>query len=140
MINKKCAAYRLSNNVSLNTLHRIAKMLKTLYRRAIVEGIIEYRQNPCFGIDIDRPAPADRHSLTIEEFKRLESVVNDAPMDAHITGVKLGIATGMRKGEVLGLQWKYVDLESHRISVVQQLSQEMVLKPPKAAQATGVCM
>lgn len=132
MINKKCAAYRAATDASLNVLHRIAKMLKTLYRRAMIEGIIEYRQNPCFGIDIDRPAPADRHSLTIEEFKRLEAVVNDAPMDAHITGVKLGIATGMRKGEVLGLQWKYVDLEGHRISVVQQLSQAMVFKPPKS--------
>lgn len=104
MINMKRAAYRTATGASINVLHRIAKMLKTLYRRATIEGIIEFRKNPCSGIDIDRPAPADRHSLTIEEFKRLEAVMNDAPMNAHITGVKLDIATRMRKGEFLGLQ------------------------------------
>jgi integrase len=35
--------------------------------------------------------------------------------------LKIAIHTGMRRGEVLGLQWKHVDLKEQKISVTQSL-------------------
>ncbi|MEG0775939.1 MAG: hypothetical protein RR381_00495 [Raoultibacter sp.] len=39
--NKRCVSFRASKYVSLPVINRITKMLKRLYRRAAIEGIIE---------------------------------------------------------------------------------------------------
>ena len=132
IINARCSAYRLAEGKSLNVLNRITKSLKTLYRRAVMDGLIEYRLNPCLGIDIDKPEPSDRRSLTENEFKRLAAVVDSKTMEARVVAVKIGMATGMRKGEVLGLTWKSVDLDSCKISITQQYTQDRSLKGPKS--------
>lgn len=64
IINTRCSTYRLVEGKSLNVIFRIARFLKALYRRATIERIIEYGQNPCFGIDIDKPEPGERKSLS----------------------------------------------------------------------------
>ncbi len=55
---------------------------------------------------------------TIDEAKRFLSVVQNRRL--YIAYV-LAIFTGMRKGEILGLQWKDIDLETKRISVRRTL-------------------
>lgn len=132
IINARCSSYRLAEGKSLNTINRIAKSLKTLYRRAVIDGLIEYHQNPCFGIDIDKPEPSSRKSLTADEFKRLAVVVDSTAMNAHVVAVKIGMTTGMRKGEVLGLTWGAIDLRTKKLSVKQQLTQDGLLKGPKS--------
>lgn len=132
IINARCSSYRLAEGKSLNVINRVAKSLKTLYRRAVIDGLIEYRQNPCFGIDIDKPESSNRRSLTAEEFKRLMALVESAPPSARIAAVRIGLVTGMRKGEVLGLTWRAVDLEAGKLSVNQQFTQDKSLKKPKS--------
>ena len=132
IINARCSSYRLAEGKSLNVISRIAKSLKTLYRRAVIDGLIEYRQNPCFGIDIDQPEPSNRKSLTVNEFRRLTAIVESAPISARYVAVKIGLATGMRKGEVLGLTWDAVDMEACKFSIRQQFTQDGSLKGPKS--------
>ncbi|MGN1360992.1 MAG: tyrosine-type recombinase/integrase [Eggerthellaceae bacterium] len=43
----------------------------------------------------------------------------------------LGLATGMRKGEVLGLTWRHVDLEGGELYVAQALGKDMAVRDPK---------
>ena len=53
---------------------------------------------------------------------------------SHISGlvaVRLMLATGMRRGETLGLTWEHVDFENQQITVMQSLNAQMVLKSPK---------
>ena len=46
-------------------------------------------------------------------------------------GVRVGLATGMRMGEILGLLWDSVDLDSGTIAVRRSLSRKSGLKEPK---------
>lgn len=132
IINARCSAYRLAEGMSLNVIYRVAKFLKTLYRRAVIDGLIPYGRNPCLGINIDKPEPSDRRSLTVDEFKRLNEIVETHELDSCVVAVKIGIATGMRRGEVLGLQWSAVDLDACKIKVVQQCIKNKVIKKPKS--------
>ena len=50
---------------------------------------------------------------------------------SHVMGTRLGLATGMRRGEVLGLLWECVDIEGRRIDVRRSLSPTDGLKEPK---------
>lgn len=52
--------------------------------------------------------------------------------------VRLGMATGMRKGEVLGLDWAAVDLKRKKLMVVQQYTQKKKLKKPKSVAGVRV--
>ena len=53
---------------------------------------------------------------------------------SHISGliaVRLMLATGMRRGEALGLQWQSVDFEANQITVCKSLDAQMQHKSPK---------
>jgi len=46
----------------------------------------------------------------------------------------LSLATGMRRGELLGLRWQDVDVQRHTVSVRQTIGivgGELEIKPPK---------
>lgn len=48
-----------------------------------------------------------------------------------IMAVRIGLATGMRRGEVFGLTWGNVDLERQTIRVCQAVTYKGVIKTPK---------
>ena len=50
---------------------------------------------------------------------------------SNIIAVRLGLATGMRRGEVVGLIWKNVNLERQTIRVCQSATYKGTIKSPK---------
>lgn len=50
----------------------------------------------------------------------------------------LGVATGMRMGEVLGLRWSDVDLDAGSLRVARQLGQDNTFSEPKTAKGRRV--
>lgn len=76
------------------------------------------------GWRIDNPAEAQRLAeppgrsrwLTTEEAARLIAAAHREPKAAHLVDfILLGLHTGMRTGEMLGLEWRRVDLKQGRI-------------------------
>ena len=49
----------------------------------------------------------------------------------NITAVRIGLATGMRRGEVFALSWENVDLERRTIHVCQSITYQRQIKTPK---------
>jgi integrase len=50
--------------------------------------------------------------------------------------ILVGVTTGMRRGEILGLRWSDIDLKTARLTVnqsLQRLAGKTVFKPPKTA-------
>src|SRR5699024_1526272 len=69
------------------------------------------------------------------ELKQLYGLLKLEENKQQVLIVKLALNTGMRKGELLGLQWEDVDFESNTIHVRHSLSYTKengyVLKEPK---------
>lgn len=59
-----------------------------------------------------------RQDLTIEGAKRLLAVLEGERLEALFV---LALATGLRRGELLGLHWRDVDLESRELRVIWAL-------------------
>ena len=132
IINRRCTAFVKKEGATVNQIYRIKKFLKSIYRQAVLEGLIDYRDNPCLVIDTRRPKVKTRNSLSIEEFARLHQILIDMPRTSRLAGVFIGMKTGMRKGEVLGLTWANVDFKNKKIHVAQQLDDYGQFKEPKS--------
>ena len=132
IINRRCAAFVKNQGASINQVYRVKKFLKAIYRQAVIEGLIEYRDNPCLTIDTRRPKVKARKSLSAEEFSRLHGILIESEPTSRLAGVFIGMKTGMRKGEVLGLTWDNVDFKHKKIRVYQQLDENGEFKEPKS--------
>jgi integrase len=97
------------------------------YLFTMINGAVEHAvktdklvKNPLTHVEVPRPRRATHTTWTMEEINRfLHFAKFDNPI-YYIT-LKIAIHTGMRRGEVLGLQWKHVDLKEQKISVTQSL-------------------
>jgi hypothetical protein len=65
--------------------------------------------NPASGIDLpEKKAVREKHALTPEQIQRLLAILREPCR----TMVLVGLLTGLRIGEILGLRWKEIDLIS----------------------------
>lgn len=83
-------------------------------------------------VDAPKVRRREMPSLNAEEARRLLDVAKGDRLEAFLV---VALSTGMRSGELLGLQWKGIDLERGRISVVASLqpnsAHELILMEPK---------
>lgn len=73
----------------------------------------------------------ERDAWTVNESKLLLSIASAKRWEALHPHIELGLLAGMRIGEILGLQWRNVDLRTGKITVREQWTQRGELKPPK---------
>ena len=112
--------------------HRI--VLNQIFNYAIVEGELQY--NPCVSIKIPRTAkktPREAAS-TSDEDKILHS-------DHEWLFPLFALLTGLRKGEILALQWKDIDFDTNIIHVtksIEHVGEEPRIKTPKTESGTRI--
>ncbi|MDY4652312.1 MAG: site-specific integrase [Atopobiaceae bacterium] len=117
---------------SPHSVHMVQATLSQILKQAVDDDLID--KNPAATIrDASRPKPKERRSLSLDQAVKLASDLRDSDRDGRIVAVWLALATGMRRGEVLGLQWRDVDLESSRITVRHQLDSRCRLRDPKSS-------
>ncbi len=92
------------------TLNRDLSCLKTIARRALLNRQID--RNPLEGLRLFKETPRDK-TLTPEQY---QSLIENCPM--HLKPiVELAYFTGMRKGEIMGLEFKQVDIQQGIITL-----------------------
>ncbi|WP_417142321.1 tyrosine-type recombinase/integrase [Raoultibacter massiliensis] len=141
------------------TMHKFHVVLKQIFQKAVDNDLM--MRNPCDRVKAPKKDEPERRSLTVDEGARLLRLVDEAEEEAYremaekearqtergnlfgrtairglyplgnVLAVRIGIATGMRLGEVMGLVWGNVDLNQPCIRVAQQLTTYGEVKPPK---------
>ena len=97
--------------------------------KAVAEKLI--RQNPAIGCKLPPKKSAEVKILTPEAMQKL---LYQAQIEGFYEMFMLDLATGLRRGEVVGLQWKDIDFETGTLSVTKQVRYvqgELKIEPPK---------
>lgn len=107
-------------------------VLHKAYENAIDENLVS--TNPCRKKFKPKHSTAEHNPLSKEEASKLLRAANDGE---HYSLFYLALATGMRQGELFGLQWDSVDCDGASIYVRATLTRDKegnpVLSPPKAS-------
>lgn len=119
------------SGTSASALHKTHQKLSQVMKRAVKEEII--LRNPCDLIDdVKHPEAAERRSLSAEQAMQLALDLKECERSGRIVAVWLALATGVRRGEALGLVWGNVDLARKRIRIQKQLDSKGVHRDPKS--------
>lgn len=128
--------HRRIGQIKPMTANRVVECISSTYRYAAMCGLVPRGHNPASGIEAFREQHRERF-LNSEELARLGDAIREAettgilwevdvtkPTAKHIprhrrtiidphaaTALRLLILTGARLREILGLKWKYVDIE-----------------------------
>jgi len=111
-------------------MHMLHIKLKQIFKEAMNHDLI--MRNPCDKVPAPRISEPTRRSLSEQEVIRLSAILDDmGDSKARLEAVRIALATGMRKGEILGLTWGSVDFAKGSIYVMQSLNKEGSLKQTK---------
>ena len=102
--------YRLrrKDEVSGSTVNREAGCLRAVFNKAILWGLLE--KNPAQGIDMFPERPRVRF-LREEEQRTLLEACKKSDQRLLYPIVALAMLTGLRRGELLALEWRHIDLQ-----------------------------
>jgi len=101
--------------LSKQTVLHMHRVLKRALSQAVKWGLLS--RNPCDAVDnIPKPSKKERLTFTTEETLSLLEQLNGNPL---YLPVLIAVTTGMRRGEILGLRWKDIDLDKKRLYIRQ---------------------
>jgi len=95
-------------------------VLKRALKQAVNDGKLP--KNPADAVTSPTPERPEQKVLNEEETIKLLEAVKGTPM---YIPVLLGVTTGMRRGEVLGLRWEDIDFQAGKLTV-RQAAQQIV--------------
>lgn len=130
----------LSGEVSYSTAKRIRQMLKSTYDYAIDMGYISQNPFKCVRLHKRVYKPTRKKTmLDLDEIERVSSyILNEQSENPLYLMLLFILHTGLRAGELMGLQWKDIKgdvlyIRHNRVRVSKKYTDEYhVLKSPKS--------
>jgi len=101
------------------TINRELTILKAIFKRAVIWGYTHH--DPTKDV---RPYREERTPVRILSSEERQRLIESAPEFMRPILV-MALKTGMRKGEIMSLQWRNVDLEHEMISVTHTKSRKL---------------
>ena len=105
-----------AGNLSANTIRKITTMLSTLFSAAMKQKLM--RTNPAVGLELPKVVKAKIEPSTMEGVR---AILEQAPADVRLL-FQLDALTGLRRGEILALQWRDVDWMNSELVVERAIS------------------
>ncbi len=105
----------LGKGLSPKTIGNVLVILKEMFKHAVQWGHLD--ANPAQCVERPRGEETEMEVLTPEEIRRLLEAQDEPLRTLLLTAV----LTGMRQGELFGLQWEDIDFEHHQIHVRRAL-------------------
>ena len=104
----------LSQHTKRHIYRTLANAIRSGKRYGLKESLLDEIEAPRVG----------RQEIQCWTKDEVTKFVNELKSKNHRVPIMLALATGMRYGEIVGLQWSRVDFENKTISVTHQLKQE----------------
>jgi integrase len=113
--------------LSAKTVKNYVSMISSVFRYAVKNQLVS--KNPCVGVDFPRTECKEREILTLPEVQQLFTLLQQESTDnlKFVVYLTLAVYTGFRRGELLGLEWKDIDLNSGLVSVKRAAYQSKAL-------------
>jgi integrase len=109
---------KLDSGLAPSTVRKIHSTLHKALSQAVSDGLIPRN---AAAVKAPRPDPEEMHPLSADEARALLKVAHGERFEALYM---LAITTGLRRGELLGLRWRDVDLEYGVLRVGRALVRE----------------
>ena len=110
--------------LSPKSLYNMHYMLSKALKQAISNGLLLH--NPLEGVTTPPLEDPEMRVLTIHEQKRLVNIAK-THSNPVMFSVILALYTGLRKGEILGLQWQDIDFQKQELNVRRSLARHIDL-------------
>jgi integrase len=117
------------DSLAARTVGHIHRIVHRALGHAVQWGLL--RQNPTDAVDPPRVADTE---IEILQPEHLQTILNKLRGRSIYPIAALAVATGMRRGELLALRWKDVDIDASRLRVersVEQTKSGLAFKSPK---------
>jgi len=117
--------------VAASTTRTVFNTFKAVFKAAVRDRVIAH--NPCDGVALPTVPRRKIEPLSVEQ---VETIIGSAP-DEYRALLVLAAGTGLRSGEIFGLQVRHVDFLRRLLTVEQQVQQlgghSVYVCPPKTA-------
>ena len=117
-INKYSAHLKRDKHLDNNSIKKHQDMLKSMLRTAAAEKVIVY--NFMQDMELFKYKYKEVEVYNSDQVKQLFKCLEDHPLEL---GVKLGVYLGLRRGEVSGLKWTYINFEEKSVYIKESRTQ-----------------
>jgi len=131
---QRCYSDLLDAGLSPASVHKVHVVLHSALRSAVRTRLIA--RNPCDDLVLPRIRTPEIKALTDEEIGAMLKAAEGTRVAVPLLVL---VSLGVRRGELLGLQWGDVDLEAHALSVRRALEESSAgvhLKQPKTVRSS----
>lgn len=122
------------DGISQTRLHDITVKAKHIFECAVDDGAILV--SPMRRIKAPKRSKPNRNSLKPSKARSLLDILDSSELSRNIVAVYIGLATGLRRGEVLALRWCNIDLDKLVIRVTHGIDKYGNLKDTKTDAGT----
>lgn len=107
---------KLDDGFSNRTVQYIHTTLHKALKQAVLDGLIP--RNVTEAVKSPKPTTKEIHPFNQDQVRQFLKAASGDRFEALYV---LGVTTGMRQGELLGLQWSDIDLQAGKLSVKRSL-------------------
>lgn len=124
--------------LSAGTVRQMHRILHKALEQAVEDGQLGH--NPAHGVALPKARKFRPRVLTLDESTALLAAINHTAM--HVPAM-LALWCGLRRGEVLALRWRDVDLDARRLTVnrsLEQIGRAIAFKEPKSGRSRVILL
>ena len=116
-------------SLSASTIRHTYNVLSPAMDKAVDAGILA--KSPCMRISLPKGEKKEAVVYDEEQMKLLIAAAKGTEMELVID---MELCFGMRRGELLGLQWRDIDWKEKKLHIIRTrvvVGEEVIVKPPK---------